>query len=347
MEGDVRFKGRSKILVWAPYRIDAGGTWDIKALALPFQSKGPVTLNMALDMGVIVEITAHAPGIVQIQTPYYATLEGPLESISFSGPLGLFGICLAHLGVDGISIRIRPSLPPGSALGGSSSALVALLVGLRELVGLGMDDTSLVTLAYHIEDIHQLGGAGMQDHLAAMFGGVNLWKWNYSSFPFFQRITLKEGVVGELKERVVVFHLGTSHFSPGLNRTFVSKFMEGSHRGLWIEANEVVKSLWQAINNQDWEGAAGLLSQETALRERTTKDAFKDPFVEAMIKAAEEVGCGARFTGAGGGGCLWAIGEKDRIAHLRTKWGDMASKREGASLLKTQVTEKGAAVLRD
>lgn len=333
---------QTKVLAWAPYRIDAGGTWDIKALALPFERHGPVTLNLALDLGVEVEILPFTKGLVRIRSPHYPALEGKLGSMAFNSPLGLFAICLSHFGIEDIAVEIRPALPPGSALGGSSSALIALLVALREHLQLKIDDEGLVTLAYHMEDIHQSGGAGMQDHLAAMYGGAHLWRWTYSSYPFFKGEGLPSKTLEALKERILVAFVGSAHFSPGLNRSFVSDFMEGRQRGLWLEANEIVKELWQAIQKFRWEEAARLLRQETQLRKVLTKDAFNDPFLVAFIDKAEETGCGARFTGAGSGGCVWALGEADRIRLLKEKWLSLSFQEQGAILLDTRPSEKGA-----
>ena len=45
---------RQPITVSAPCRVDAGGTWDIKSLALPLERKTPVTVNMALTLRTTV-----------------------------------------------------------------------------------------------------------------------------------------------------------------------------------------------------------------------------------------------------------------------------------------------------
>lgn len=333
---------KDRLISHAPYRIDAGGTWDIKALALPFESQNPVTLNMAVGLGVRVELMPYKPGLILIKSPHYPDLEGSLHNISFVGPLGLFAMCLKYFDVDGISVSISPSLPPGSALGGSSSALIALLVAIRALLGLEIDDPRLITLAYHFEDIHQSGGAGMQDHLAAFYGGVHLWSWKYSTYPFFERETLSEEVFGELQKRVLVAYAGSSHFSPGLNRAYISEFMEGRKRDLWIKANQIVGDLWVAIKSQDWQKAASLLRQETHLRRILSPDAFKDPFMNKLIQKAEECGCGARFTGAGGGGCVWALGDVEKIEDLRAIWRSLTAKEEGAFVIDTTITKEGA-----
>lgn len=336
------FEGKERLISWAPYRIDAGGTWDIKALALPFQSQNPVTLNAALGLGVEVELLPYKRGFILIRSSHYPELGGPLETVSFRGPLGLFAMCLKYFDLDGVSVTIRPSLPPGSALGGSSSALIALLVSIKALLNLEMEDEKLVTLAYHLEDIHQSGGAGMQDHLAAFYGGVHLWRWRYGSYPFFEGEELSMVAFEELRKRVLVAYVGSSHFSPGLNKAYISEFMEGTKRKLWLKANEIVGDLWHAIKDQNWKEAASLLKQETQLRKEITPDAFKDPFLNELIQRAEEYGCGARFTGAGGGGCVWALGDIDQIEHLKDGWKSLMSKEEGAFVLHTTIGKEGA-----
>ncbi|MBF0302038.1 MAG: galactokinase, partial [Desulfamplus sp.] len=53
------------------------------------------------------------------------------------------------------------------------------------------------------------------------------------------------------------------------------------------------------------------------------------------------LGCGARFTGAGGGGCLWAIGEKSNIAALKNGWENIVDKESDADILETKVDFEG------
>jgi D-glycero-alpha-D-manno-heptose-7-phosphate kinase len=42
--------GSTTVSASAPCRIDAGGTWDIKAMALSFERYRPVTFNVAIDL---------------------------------------------------------------------------------------------------------------------------------------------------------------------------------------------------------------------------------------------------------------------------------------------------------
>ena len=58
-----------------------------------------------------------------------------------------------------------------------------------------------------------------------------------------------------------------------------------------------------------------------------------------VITKAE--GCGARFTGAGGGGCLWAIGEETDIDKLKAQWQKILDPIDGAMVLDTAIDPKG------
>ena len=69
-----------------------------------------------------------------------------------------------------------------------------------------------------------------------------------------------------------------------------------------------------------------------------------DDMGEALLKSALSHHCGARFTGAGGGGCLWALGEADDIERLRLAWTEILSRRADARLLDAIVDPKGLEV---
>ena len=65
------------------------------------------------------------------------------------------------------------------------------------------------------------------------------------------------------------------------------------------------------------------------------------PVTEELIDQAEKIGCGARFTGAGGGGSLWALGEKDRIRDLRGMWDKTLVPVKGGKVLECAIDANG------
>lgn len=82
------------------------------------------------------------------------------------------------------------------------------------------------------------------------------------------------------------------------------------------------------------------MNRETALRKKMTPDVLDD-MGDKLAGAAVKHNCGARFTGAGGGGCVWAIGEEEDISKLKEVWQDLLSERETAYLLNAKIDANG------
>jgi D-glycero-alpha-D-manno-heptose-7-phosphate kinase len=71
-----------------------------------------------------------------------------------------------------------------------------------------------------------------------------------------------------------------------------------------------------------------------------TPDVFDD-MGESLVSSARQMDCGVRFTGAGGGGCVWALGDPDNISRLKGKWETILGSREDALLLNTRIDTRG------
>ena len=174
----------------------------------------------------------------------------------------------------------------------------------------------------------------MQDQGAAVFGGVHAWHWRYSrEGGVFERETIVERTGYEdMSRRMLVAYSGRRHSSTGINRRWMKGFLSGGTRCAWIEANQMVNRFASRIREGRWEEAAGALRDEVALRRKITPEAFTE-VISRLIGKSEEMGCGARFAGAGGGGSVWAIGEIDAIGRLRGVWEDiLKSSRKGRIL---------------
>jgi D-glycero-alpha-D-manno-heptose-7-phosphate kinase len=331
----------------APCRIDSGGTWDIKALALPLEPAKPVTVNMALNLRTWVSLFPHKDGWVKISSEGFPNGEEyPGENPCFDSKFGLFFAAVSHFGLHGLRIRIRSDSPPESSLGGSSTALIALLKALSEVSSMsGQKKRSkgeILHLGYNLEDGMSGGYCGIQDQAAAVYGGVNRWDWHYGEKSSFlkRRLLLDARGQRELSKRILVAFSGKRHVSSRVNRVWVNDFLSGKTRTGWIEVNGVVDLLADALEKEVWDEVAELLKEEMAIRRKITPDALI-PITEELISQAENIGCGARFAGAGGGGSLWAIGQKDRIRDLRGVWDKTLAPVRGGGILKCAIDPNG------
>jgi D-glycero-alpha-D-manno-heptose-7-phosphate kinase len=332
----------------APCRIDAGGTWDIKALALPFEGIEPVTVNIALSMRTSALLSPFEDGWVKISSRGFPRGQAfQVDRLPFHSPFGLFFAVVSYFGFHGLHVHIRSQSPVKSALGGSSTALVALTKALsKAAVGLGgkkRTSREVLHLTYHLEDAVNGGNCGLQDQAAAVYGGVNKWKWHYSrpTAPFERTPLLNRKGQAELSARLLVAYSGKSHVSARTNQKWIKDFLSAKTRAGWIEANEIVGHLAGAIQERNWGEAAELLQQETSLRKDLTPQAMI-PITEELVGQAEASGCGARFAGAGAGGSVWALGEEKNIQVLRKIWEDSLASVRDAHILHCRVDPLGA-----
>lgn len=331
----------------APCRIDSGGTWDIKAMALPLEGIRPVTINMALNLRTRVFLSPFRSGWVRVSSEGFPRVEeSPKESLPFNSPFGLFFAAISHFGFHGLHVHIRSDSPVKSALGGSSTALVALLKALSKLSSaLGerkLSGRDILHIGYHLEDGVSGGNCGIQDQAAAVYGGVNRWTWCYGRrrAPFEREPLLDLNGQRELSKRILVAYSGKSHLSLRINRSWINDFLSGRTRSGWIRVNEMVNKLARALKEEDWKRAVGLLRNEMAIRQEITPDAFI-PITQKMVRQAEDMGCGARFAGAGGGGAVWALGEVDKIKKLRLIWKNTLDPIKGGRILDCAIDSRG------
>jgi len=247
----------------------------------------------------------------------------------------------------GVQIAIDSESPPRSALGGSSVAAVALAAALSEArrrcsPGAATSARSTGLLAHAVEESVAGVPCGYQDQLAAVYGGVNAWRWiALPRTSVFQRQSVvPRRRYAELEDRLLVAYCGIPHESRDINGRWVRQFVSGRTRQPWEEIVRWTHRFVEALKRCDYGVAADGMNRETAVRRRLTPDVL-DGIGRRLVAAARRGGCGARFTGAGGGGCLWALGEADAVARLRPRWQAILGQRPGARLLEACVAREG------
>ena len=200
----------------------------------------------------------------------------------------------------------------------------------------------ILALGYQIEDGVSGGFCGMQDQAAAVYGGVNLWQWRYgrAGSPYVRKSLLDTRGCLELTRHIIVANSGKYHDSAKINRSWVKEFLSGRTRTGWIEANRAVHELAESIGLRDWRGAGKALKKEMSVRNKITPDALI-PETQQLTEAAEAEGCGARFSGAGAGGAVWAIGDLPRLRALRNRWEKILAPVKGGEILKCSVDHRG------
>lgn len=327
----------------APCRIDMGGTLDISTFHLPLRHLKPCTFNIALDLRTTVRVAPHEAGRIRISSRGFEDAEFPADAAPFDHPMGLMFAVAAYFGASGVHIEIVSGSPPRSALGGSSVAACALAAALASIAEDEQPSRAqIASLANDLEASVAGVPCGFQDQLAAVYGGVNAWYWPVAvGDPPFRRETLVKSADFEaLEGRLLVAYGGIPHESKDVNGRWVRGFLAGNGRDDWRRITELTHRFVAAIKQGNYPDAVEAMNAETAIRREMTPDVVDDLGGD-LIEAALRQNCGARFTGAGGGGCLWAIGGPSGIDALRKDWRDLLEKREGARLLDAHIDGEG------
>ena len=334
------------VIASAPCRLDMGGTLDLSTFYLFLQNHLPCTFNAALDMRTHVSLKAHNNENILISSKGFEPIEMPLESAPFNHPVGLLLAVASHFQAKGVHIQITSTSPPRSSLGGSSAATVALIWAFYKSLskaGRSMPSQNEVALLAHAIEQSVAGVVcGMQDFLSAAFGGMNTWRWiGASSGSFFsqQRYTLDQGK--EFSKRILVAYCGRPHVSKDINSTWIQGFVGGRDRNVWKDITRLSNAFVVSLDNGDYEQAQQAMNDETRLRVKLTPQVLDD-VGNRLFTAAVDQDCGVRFTGAGGGGCVWALGANEKqIESLVPEWLSILSQEEHAGLLDTGIDAEG------
>jgi len=329
----------------APCRVDMGGTLDIKTLYLPLASFSPCTFNMAIDLRTTVTLSAYRKNHVKISSRGFESVEFERHEAPFDHPLGLMAAIAAHFDTHGVHIDIDSASPPRSALGGSSAAAVALVAALAKARGMAdqFPPDRVVMTAHGIEEGVARIPCGLQDQLAAAYGGVNAWYWENPAVgaPCFRRQPVITGDrLAAFNACFLVAYCGMPHESRNINTRWVDHFLRAEDRPLWHHIIACSRKFIDALAVDDLEQAIHWMNTEVAARRQMTPDVL-DAVGEQLVAHALQLGCGARFTGAGGGGCVWAVGVPESISGLREAWETVLKRTGDGCLLNACIDRQG------
>jgi D-glycero-alpha-D-manno-heptose-7-phosphate kinase len=149
--------------------------------------------------------------------------------------------------------------------------------------------------------------------------------------------------MNDFAAHMLVAYCGVPHVSKDINSQWVRSFVKGKTRSVFAQIIDITRKFFQAVRNADYTLAADLMMQETQLRLSMTPDVL-DSTGKKLFETARQQHCGARFTGAGGGGCLWAVGKAEDISLLALSWQAVLKKTPDAALLDTKIDTRGVMI---
>lgn len=342
---------RQRITASAPCRLDVGGTWDLKAFALPYECIKPATVNIALSMRTQVELRPFEEGWVKVDDEY-AEEAYPINEVPFDTNFRLMFAIVSYFNMHGLEIRLSYDAPPKSGLGGSGVLTVCTVAALGKAMSLLETGASIlsrkqtVQIAHDIEDGLRFSYTGLQDQCAAAYGGVNKWVWCYTSengkFERYEVLSKEHHI--ELASRLVVAYLGESHDSRDVNQEQVASFQSGKTRKKWLRINDIANEFADALASLNWGKAAALVQEENDIRLSMVPCRIT-PVGEQLQDITLEIGGGFGIAGAGNGGCVWALCSKpEQARELELRWGEILQDVPDGKVLNVGIDDLGVVI---
>ncbi|WP_229399688.1 GHMP family kinase ATP-binding protein [Micromonospora okii] len=235
----------------------------------------------------------------------------------------LFVAALSHFGLTGVTVRMVPSLPPGMGLGGSGAAMVALVTAADAFANFphrSLTRSAGALLAHRLEAATSPTPVGLQDHLAAAFGGVSLWNWHPPSRePPFERSELTDpALCAQLDRRLLLALTDEAHSDGGMTAVWVRSARKEPAR-VWLESALVTRAFGVSMSLDDWRDATEHLRRECRLRLDRWPETLT-PVGHALAGAVTPEAGAARFCGGGAGGAVWALVDPRCRDDVRARW---------------------------
>jgi D-glycero-alpha-D-manno-heptose-7-phosphate kinase len=308
------------LIARAPVRVSFfGGGTDLPAYYL---RHGGAVLSATIDKYVYVILNVSEQHSLQITSSDYHTFyrHARGEPLLWDGDLSLPKAVLHHFGVEhGLAVFLASEVPPGTGLGSSSSATVALVKTVSTACGFRLPPQQVAELACEIEIRKLKKPIGVQDQYAAAFGGLN-WMTFGATGVTVEALAVPDETLDRLAGRLVLAHTGSVHDSAAIlgrqtrsssaGDPVVIEALQGVH-GLALQARELLQA-----GELDRFGA---LLDEAWRHKRKFAAGVTNPRIEECYALARRNGAlGGKIAGAGGGGFLMLYCEEGTVDRVQS-----------------------------
>jgi D-glycero-alpha-D-manno-heptose-7-phosphate kinase len=267
-----------------------------------------MVVSTTIDKYLYVFVNVNHDDNIQITSSDYQTFyrHDPHKALLWDGPLALPRAILHHFGLQrGISLFLASEVPPGTGLGSSSAATVAIIKALSTACGLPLSSQEIAELACYIE-IDKLGmPIGKQDQYAAAFGGLNLITFAREAVTV-ESPKVAPQTLQRLQDNILLFFTGTARDSAEiLSRQ--KRSSEKDEPGV-VEALHAVREMALEVKHCLEKGnlhrCGELLDLNWQYKKRFASGVTNSFIDECYTLALEKGAIGGKITGAGGGGFL-------------------------------------------
>ena len=228
---------------------------------------------------------------------------------------------MKYLDMHELRVVYEADLPARSGLGTSSSFAVGLLSAFYALKGKYADKKKLADDAIYLERVLCAESGGIQDQIAAAYGGFNRIDFSsegYKVSPVIISLERKK----QLNNNLMLFFTGFSRISAEIAKKQEEATRDKTKELLTIKSlvDDAEKIL---TSKTDLSEFGRLLDYTWKLKRGITSGISNDSIDDVYDKACKAGALGGKLLGAGGGGFLLFYVEEDKQENVKKALGDL------------------------
>lgn len=303
------------IVTRAPYRVSFfGGGSDYREW---YSVHGGAFLSTAIDHHVYISLRRKSP----FGGKRFRVLWRLAEEVSAISEIQhpVVRAALQELEIStGVDITYFGDLPSGTGIGSSSSFTVALLLALGQLLKRQPSELELAQQAIALERDRLGETVGVQDQIAAAFGGMNYVRIGRDGQIRLERVLLSRQRREELDRRLVLMFTGVSRHASKIAEAKVKNLQE--KEAVVARMQEMARIGYDLLREGSGFDGFGDLLHEAWEAKRSLTDRISNDAIDEMYAKARAAGAlGGKLLGAGGGGfMLFFVRDGEREKFIRT-----------------------------
>jgi len=288
------------IISRTPYRVSFfGGGTDYPAW---YREHGGAVLATTIDKYCYISIRELPPFFAHRFRVVYSIVENvqKIDEIKHPAVREVLGWLKVNRGVE---IHHDGDLPARSGVGSSSAFTVGLLSAVHALEGRYTAKETLANEAIHVEQCLLREAVGIQDQVAAAFGGFNHVTIRRDGTFQVDPVIVGRQRLGALQDHLLLLFTGISRTAAEVAQTLLDNVR---HRVSELRTiQQMVERAVEILASGDDLGEFGRLLHESWQLKRQLSSRVTNPEIDDLYETARRAGAiGGKLLGAGGGGFM-------------------------------------------
>lgn len=299
------------IITRTPFRMSFfGGGTDMKVF---YEKYGGAILSTSFDKYCYVNVR-HLPPFFNYRTQLmYSKTESVRTVEEISHPL--IREAMRFLDIHEIHLTYDADLPAQTGLGTSSSFAVGLLQAFYALKGKQVDKKRLADEAIYLEREMCQEAGGIQDQIAAAFGGFNRIDMNGNGYTV-RPVILSNQRKESLANRLMLFFTGFTRYSAAVQSKMIKSLPQQIAQ--LTEMRELVTAAENIlVSKSDLNDFGRLLHHTWQLKRGLSAGVSTDEMDDIYLAARKAGALGGKLLGAGGGGFFLFYVEPDNRVRVK------------------------------